>query len=353
MSKRVFRHLTYTDRLRIERWQADGLTPRQIADKLRVHISTIYRELRRGAYQRLDGDTWIMYQAYSPDIAEEKYRQNLQAKGAPLKVGNDHAFIAYIEDKILTEKCSPAAALWFAERDGLAFRTKVCISTLYSYIDKGVFLRLTNADLPEKTRRHRQYNKVRRAARPPAGESIEQRPAEIETREGFGNWEMDTVYSCRNSAKRALLVLSERKTRKEIILPIPDRTAQSVGLAIDGLERRFGAALFRQVFRTITVDNGAEFSDPRRLETSVLRKGQRRTKVYYCHPYSSFERGTNECINKMIRRRHPKGTNFARVTAAEIKRTEAWINNYPRAIFGGASAEMRWNECLAALRASL
>ena len=88
--KRTFKHLTKNDRLRIERWLRLGLKPREIADRLRVHISTVYRELGRGQYERLNGETWEMETAYSPDIAEARYQAHLREKGPDLKIGNDH-----------------------------------------------------------------------------------------------------------------------------------------------------------------------------------------------------------------------------------------------------------------------
>lgn len=72
----------------------------------------------------------------------------------------------------------------------------------------------------------------------------------------------------------------------------------------------------------------------------------KRTKVYYCHPYSSWERGSNENVNGMIRRRHPKGTDFSKVTPEEIAATESWINSYPRKILGYKSAGTAFRECL-------
>ena len=81
------------------------------------------------------------------------------------------------------------------------------------------------------------------------------------------------------------------------------------------------------------------------LEQSCIT-GDKRTKVYYCHPYSSWERGSNENVNGMIRRRHPKGTDFSKVTAEEIAATENWINSYPRKIFGYKSAGTMFRECL-------
>ena len=107
--------------------------------------------------------------------------------------------------------------------------------------------------------------------------------------------------------------------------------------AVDRLERIYGAA-FYEIFKTITVDNGSEFADADGIERSARRKDAKRTTVYYCHAYSSCERGTNENINRMIRRQFPKGTDFDKVTAAEVKRVETWLNNYPREILGFMSS---------------
>lgn len=119
--------------------------------------------------------------------------------------------------------------------------------------------------------------------------------------------------------------------------------------AMDRIERKCGAVMFRKIFRTITFDNGGEFSDVERLERSALRKTMKRTKAYFCHPYSSYERGLNECQNKMIRRHFPKGTDFGEVTDAEVARAEAWVNNYPRKKLGWKTSEMLFREHVAAL----
>ena len=134
-----------------------------------------------------------------------------------------------------------------------------------------------------------------------------------------------------------LLVLSERVTRREIIIRIKDGRAETVVAALDRLERLYGAAFYR-IFKTITVDNGSEFADADGIERSARRKDAKRTTVYYCHAYSSCERGTNENINRMIRRQFPKGTDFDKVTAAEVKRVETWLNDYPREILGFMSS---------------
>lgn len=115
--------------------------------------------------------------------------------------------------------------------------------------------------------------------------------------------------------------------------------------ALDAIERKLGAEKFGTIYKSITVDNGTEFAMADEIERSCLIDGQR-TKVYYCHPYSSWERGTNENTNGMIRRRFPKGTNFAAVTNAQIAQAENWINNYPRKILGYKSSEIVFRECL-------
>lgn len=345
--ERTFKHLSKNDRLRIERWMRQGLKPREIAEKLRVHISTVYRELKRGEYERLDGDTWEMVTAYSPDIAEERYQGHLREKGPDLKIGKDHELANYIEETIITNDCSPAAVLGYALMEGRKFKTSVSVATIYSYIKKGLFLRITQVDLPRRGKKKQSYKKVKKKqSRASAGESIERRPEAVKNREEFGHWEMDTVYSKKNSTTKALLVLTERKTRREIIIMVPNRKAETIVRALDALERKIGAVNFRKIFKTITVDNGSEFSAAEELERSAINKTIPRTKVYFCHPYSSWERGSNENVNIMIRRKHPKGTNFAKVSAAEIAATERWINNYPRKILGYMSSEVAFRACL-------
>ena len=339
-NKKGSHQLTRADRIKIEALLKEGLSKAKIAAHLGVHRSTIYNELKRGEYEHRNSD-WTTEKRYSPDIAQEKAEENLKVRGTQLKIGNDIAYANYIEDKIVNEDYSPAAVLGELKAQGREgeFNTTVCVATLYSYIDKGVFLKLTNKDLPVKKNKKRGYKKVRKQqARAAAGDSIEKRPEEIDQREEFGHWEMDSVIGKRGVSKNVLLVLTERKTRDEIIFKLPDHTDEAVVAALDRLERRYGVDMFKQIFKTITVDNGSEFADVNGLERSILEEGEKRTHLYYCHPYSSWERGTNEVTNKMVRRKVPKGTNFDDKTDEEIEEIENWINGYPRRIHGYRSA---------------
>ena len=328
---RRFKHLSKSDRIRIETLNNDGKTPKEIAEVVGVHISTIYRELQRGQYTHRNSD-WTEETRYSSDLSEMKYRANLAAKGADLKIGNDRRLAEYIETKIADEKYSPEAVLGEIKAQGLRFNIEIkSKNTIYSYIEKGIFLRLTNKDLPVKGDKKRSYHKVQTQKRAPKGESIEKRPEIIGERSTFGHWEMDTVVSAR-PGKAAILVLTERLTRNEITAKLPDKSAASVVQALDDLEKEWGE-LFPRVFQTITVDNGSEFADCPGIERSILAEGSR-TKCYYCHPYSSYARGSNENLNKMIRRWLPKGTNFDEIGAEVIQTITNWLNNYPRKILG-------------------
>lgn len=108
--KGTFRHLGYADRIKIEALQKAGTCVKEIAAYIGCSVSTVYRELKRGSYKRLTSE-WETVSAYSADIAQQDYDYKATAKGAQLKIGDDHAFAAYIERKIISERYSPAAVL--------------------------------------------------------------------------------------------------------------------------------------------------------------------------------------------------------------------------------------------------
>lgn len=172
-----FSHLQKRDRYKIEALLNTGHKPQEIADEIHVHVSTIYREIKRARMVQLTTDLEEV-DKYNPDEAEKRYRENLSAKGPALKIGKDFELVEYLEAKMLDKDNprSPAAALADIKLEGRTFKTSICVSTLYSYIEKGVFLTLTNADLPEKPKRKRKYRKVREAKSAAAGDSIDRRP---------------------------------------------------------------------------------------------------------------------------------------------------------------------------------
>ena len=322
-----YKHLTKTNRLQIEAYLKIKMPIKQIAKNLQVHISTIYREIKRGECEQLDYEL-RKYKTYSSDLAELKYRDNLKAKGPDLKIGNDFELVNYIENKIVNEKLSPLAVIGEIKFKKLEFKTTITINTLYSYIEKGVFEKLTIKHLPMKSKEKKKRRNVT-IKKAPRGKSIELRPQEINDRKTFGHWEMDCVCG---STLDTLLVLTERLTRKEIIFKMNNQKSETVIKCINKLERKYGK-YFRKIFKTITVDNGSEFNDFKALEKSIYGRSKR-FDLFYCHPYSSYERGTNERINREIRRLIPKGSDLSKYSEEDIQRVEDWVNNYPRQVLG-------------------
>lgn len=339
---KLFKHLSQNDRIKMETMLNSDHKVVEVAEYLHVHRSTIYREIKRGEYTHRNSD-YTEETRYSSDLGQKNHDWNAQGKGRNIKIGNDRPLAEYIEGKIIEDKYSPEAALAAAAESGIEFTTSISVRTLYRYIDKGIFLKLTNKDLPVKGKRKKHNKRVRVQKRASAGESIENRPDEVKDREIFGHWEMDTVKGKQGVTKSCMLVLTERKTRDEIIVKLPDQKAASVVEAIDRLERKWGD-MFTKVFRSITVDNGVEFSDYEGLERSVLHEGEKRTFAFYCHPYSSWERGSNENNNRLIRRHIPKGEDFDEKQDRDIEYIENWINNYPRGIFGFKTSAQLFEE---------
>lgn len=334
MKKR--RNLTFTQRLQIETLNNAKKTKKEIAEILGLHLCTIYRELKRGAYNRLNGATWETFVSYSAQISQDRYDNLCSGKGRPIKLGKDWAFVNYIEQRVTKDKISACAVLGEIKYKQLPFETQISKTTLYRYIQLGYFPNI------RLEKRKKEYKKVK-IKRAPKGTSIERRPKEIKDRQSFGHWEMDCVCG---KTKSVLLVLSERLTRKEIIFKMENQKALSVVRCLNILERRFGKQ-FKKIFKTITVDNGSEFADYIGMEKSSYGHGKR-TSLYYCHPYCSSERGTNERLNREIRRLIPKGSDISKYTVQDIQKVEDWVNNYPREIFNYAtSAELFEQQLLA------
>ena len=136
-------------------------------------------------------------------------------------------------------------------------------------------------------------------------------------------------------------------TRQEIIRKLQSKSQYCVVKELDKIERKLGSKTFRETFKTITCDNGSENLDCEGIERSVLVQ-ENRTEVYYAHPYSAWERGSNENANKLIRRFIPKGADIGEFSPEEIEMIEHWINNYPRKIFDGQSSNMLLNQIFVA-----
>lgn len=307
-------YLTERQRYKMEGMLEEKATKREIASALGVSLQTVYNELKRGLCEYETHG--FIKKSYRADRAHNDFTYKQTAKGREIKLSNNWPFVEFIENEIMSG-CSPAVALKRWENNHGFF---VSLPTLYRYIDHGYFPNLTNSHLPEKSKRKRKYSHI--VKRFPKGTIIEERPKLINKRQEIGHWELDLVVGTSHSSA-CLMVLTDRVSRYEVILKLKDRKSETICNALDKLYPKYS-------FKTLTCDNGSEFQNWKRMETT--KAGKQRLKVYYCHPYCSSERGSNERMNRMIRRFFPKGTDFRKVTHKEVQAVQDRLNTYERKV---------------------
>ena len=329
--------LNVTERQYIERWRKVKISVQDIALRLGRHRSSIYREIKRGTTKHINSDLSESY-IYQWDVAQRDYEQNKGGGGRHPKLHSRHPLLASLVKLITENHLSPYCAMRILEKQG--HELNFCEKTLYNYIETPNSP-ISREQLPYG-RRYRKRNagnlKMRRKHENLKGESIEKRPEIINAREKVGHYEMDLVVGARGG-KKALLVITERVTRYQHIILIKDKTQKSVIKVLNQLERKLGRETFSSHFKSITCDNGIEFQDYEGIEKSVLSKKKKRTEVYFAHPYSSFESGSNENANRLIRRILPKGYTFDSLKQRDVQQVALWMNKMPRKIFAGKSAK--------------
>ena len=190
---------------------------------------------------------------------------------------------------------------------------KISTSTIYYWINKGFFGLKRSVLNYARKRKKKEKEEVKRVRI--LGKTIEERLKEINNREEVGHYEIDTVI-LRKEKGQCLLTLTDRKSRYEIIRLIEDKTVKSVNKALKKVLKEYE-------IKSITENNGLEFA--RLYEVFDYEN------IYYAHPYSSYERGSNENHNRLIRRFLSKGTK--NTTQKRVASIEGWINNYPKKLF--------------------
>ncbi len=345
--RKKFKHFTEKERYVLEALLEQKIIVFEISKQLGKDRSSVYREIGRGQIKYLTSELAERVR-YRANVAQRRYEEKVSNRERSLKISNDYELERYITEKIKKERYSPDALLGEIKTKGIYFKTTICTKTLYNYIDRGILYKIRNADLLEKGRRKKKKpGKIKISLRNRTGLNISERPSEVEKREEYGHWEIDCVKSGKNKGKVSLLTLTERKTREEIIKKIPATTQEAVDKVLSGLEYKYKDK-FKDKFKSITADNGSEFLDWETLESSKLYQDKKRTIMYFANPYSSWERGSNENQNRMIRRFIPKGSDISKVSEETIKEIETWMNNYPRKILGYKSANALVEELTAA-----
>lgn len=331
--KRTYQHLSMIERGKIEALWREGHGVSAIAEKVGRNKSTISRELKRGTVkQRVrtkylskkpDYPEYTETYEYYADTGQTLYERNRLRSRKPLKLGQCFEFIQYADRQMLQKKWSPEVVCGRAVlEEKFEKYTMVCAKTLYDYIDKGR-LKTKNIDLWLKVRRKPKTKAPQRTNKKILGMSIEERPKEIRDRHNFGHWEADSVIG-KASDQAAISTVVERKTRFQIAGKLGGKGAKDTDAAIKALLSQYPK---NGVFRSFTADNGNEF-------TGLSDALQGIADVYFCHPYSSWEKGTNERHNGLLRRHIKKGRSIDALDAEVIQQAADWNNALPRKILG-------------------
>jgi len=311
---RHYRHLSRDERGKIMFMSRWGKSISQIARELGWHKSTISRELHRNTDPFL-GYYWDENAQWRTDRCRKQASQRYRLK--------DERIRTYVREKLEAD-WSPELIAGRIELDlpGCTISHEAIYQYIYHLDEPERSRYIKHLARSHRRRRKRGTGKAQRKSRIPNRISIAARPAEVTDRGQEGHWEGDSLISSRNST--VLYSLVERRTRLVQLTRVRGKDGKRTAAAI---VRRLGL-LPAEARLTLTIDNGFEHA---RHEDITAAIG---TRCYFCDPYSAWQRGTSENRNGIIRRYFPKGTDFARLTQAEIERVELAVNTRPMKCLG-------------------
>ena len=322
-------HLKLDDRGAIQRLHRLEYSNRAIARELNCSPTTVGNELRRGTPEHSLGRRGRK-PGYLARRGQATYEANRRHCRKPHRILSCEKFTLFVVKQVREHRWSLDACVGYARlHDLFEVHETVCTKTLYNALRAGQ-MPLTPFELPEMLKRKSRTPK-NRANKRPKGRSIEERPAIANERSEIGHWEADTVVGRRTGIDSVVLTLLEKSTNHYIALQIPCRTSKAVLEAMSSIRSDYGDK-FSQIFKTITSDNGSEFEELSEIE-------QWGSKVYFAHPYSSWERPQNERHNGLLRRYIPKGVCIDRYNAEEILAFSDEINGLPRRLLGYRTPE--------------
>jgi len=294
----MYTHLTREERYQIYALLKAGHSQVEIAGILNRSSSTICRELARNCGKR----------GYRPKQAHKKAEERRAINARRI----DEATWRFAQKMLLQE--------WSPEQ--ISGHAEISVETIYQriYADKrdgGILWKKLRC---QKKRRKR-YGKTDRRGQIPNRQFIEDRPAIVNERKRIGDWEADTLIG--KNHRQAIVSVVERKSGKLLIRKVERKTAQAVSHAMIKLLKPF-----KNKIHTITSDNGKEFAGHEEISKKL------QADFYFAHPYASWERGTNENTNGLIRQYFPKSRDFTTITQQEINEVMKRLNNRPRKRLG-------------------
>ena len=303
-----YSQLTGSQRYQIESYLKADYTITEIAKALGVHKSTISREIKRNSKKRVYNGFYA--QSVSCERKKEAYKHSVF--DAPMK--------RYIEKSLMDKQWSPEQIKGRCDLGGIAM---VSVERIYQYIywdqSQGglLYKELRTARRWRKKRLHRKHQR----GQIPNRVMIGQRPETVNTKERFGDWEVDTIIG--KNHRSAIVTLTERKSQFELMAKTDGTKAGSVKKEMVNL-----LAPFKEFVKTITSDNGKEFTEHQMIAEKLD------ALFFFADPYSPWQRGLNEYNNKLIRQYLPKKTDFNLISYQTINMIVHKLNNRPRKLLG-------------------
>ncbi len=298
-----YAHLAQEERYHIEALRKEGRSMRSIAAGMGRCHSTVSRELRRNAGQR----------GYRHQQADRKARERLKAKPKCVRMTPEAA--AFVDAR-LSDGWSPEQVSGRMKAEGMP---AVSHEAIYRriWLDKANGGGLHRFLRHSHRKRRKRYGKNDFRGRIPCRTDISERPSVVDERSRLGDWEADTVIG--KGHRGALVTLAERKTRFMLAHPVRRKTKLETANALLHL-----LSPIAQWVRTITYDNGREFSDHVRVARALA------CEDYFATPYRSCERGTNENGNGLLRQYFPKTMPLSQVRPEQVRSAIDKLNNRPR-----------------------
>jgi transposase, IS30 family len=302
--------MSYTQLTREQRYQIDALMKEghnqtQIAANLACHKSTISRELRRNRGQM----------GYRPNQAAALARSRHRQASGPRIAAETWQLV----EQLMRQDWSPEQIAGY-----LTLYNQPTVSHeriyLYVYADKRRGGTL-HGHLRSQKKQRKRYGGYIRRGQIPNRTSIDKRPKIVANKGRFGDWEADTIIGARH--KGGLLSVVERKSKLVRLRKLKSKAAAEMRYTSVKLLGPLAAKV-----HTITVDNGKEFCE----HELIAKKLQ--TRIYFAHPYASWERGLNENTNGLVRQYFPKKYDFSKITNQDLQRVEDLLNNRPRKTLG-------------------
>lgn len=309
--------LTYEERVTLSALKLQGLSIREIATVLGRHFSTLYRELNRNRCHIIDG-------AYRPSKAQRRTRARRRRSRRNRHYSSEYFLLVR---KLLKQKFSPEQVVGHIARFKLKKRV-ISHETIYRYLWQG---KATGGDLWKHLRqagkrRRKRYKAYDSRGRLADKRHISERPASAEKRKYKGHWEIDTVHG--RGSNHCIVTLLERKTGYVMIGKLPDKSTAALNKKTISLINRDPVN-----FKSITADNGTEFHQYKKIES------RHTVRFYFANPYHSWERGSNENVNGLIRQYLPKIKSMASATQQQCNQIATKLNQRPRKRFNYKTPE--------------